>query len=69
MILIFHITLLDGIDIVAFVDDIAIIKIRKNTNALEDSTNNALYMIGKWVDNNGLKVSVSKVVAMTMTSK
>jgi len=59
----------DGIEIIAFADDIAIVGSGVNTDALEASINFTLGMVGEWMRSNGLNISVSKTVAMMMTSK
>lgn len=59
----------EGIEIIAFADDIAVVGIAKNTDLLEAAMNRSLSLISEWIDTNGLRISVNKTVAMTMTTK
>lgn len=58
-----------GIEMIAFADDIAVVGIAKNTDLLEAAMNSALRLVSEWIETNGLTISVSKTVAMTMTTK
>jgi hypothetical protein len=59
----------DGIEIIVFADDIAVVGFGKNTKVLEVTMNNMLNLIREWMNINGLTISISKTVAMVMTSK
>jgi len=59
----------EGIEIIAFADDIAVVGIAKNTDLLEAIMNSALSLVSEWIATNCLRISASKTVAMTMTSK
>ncbi|KAL4103980.1 hypothetical protein QTP88_019293 [Uroleucon formosanum] len=59
----------EGIEIIAFADDIAVIGIAKDTDSLEVAMNSALSLVSEWIVTNGLRISPSKTVAMTLTSK
>jgi len=61
--------LTERIEIIAFADDIAVVGIAKNTDLLEAAMNSALSLVSGWIETNGLRISVSKAVAMTMTTK
>uniref|UniRef100_A0A2S2NQQ6 Reverse transcriptase domain-containing protein n=1 Tax=Schizaphis graminum TaxID=13262 RepID=A0A2S2NQQ6_SCHGA len=61
--------LTEGIEIIAFADDIAVVGIAENTDLLEAAMNGALSLVSEWIETNGLSISVSKTVAMTMTTK
>lgn len=59
----------EGIEMIAFADDIAVVGIAKNTDLLEAAMNRALSLVSEWIATNGLTISTSKTVAMTMTTK
>jgi hypothetical protein len=59
----------DGIEIIAFADDISVVRVGKNTEVLEITMNNTLSLISEWMNIDGLTISISKTVAMVMTSK
>lgn len=59
----------EGIEIIVFADDIAMVGIAKDTDSLEVAMNSALSMVSEWIATNGLRISPSKTVAMTLTSK
>jgi len=59
----------NGVQLVAFADDIAIVGTAHTTDLLAEAVNPALALVAEWVDNNGLSISVAKTQSIMLTSK
>lgn len=59
----------EGVHIVCFADDAAIIATGKSTQLLEQSMNDSLEMVAEWMDAHGLTISSSKSSAVMLTTK
>ncbi|CAI6351686.1 unnamed protein product [Macrosiphum euphorbiae] len=64
-----RLTLPEGVRIIAFADDVAVVGTGWCTEVLEVSINAALKQVSDWMSRNGLTISINKTVAMMMTTK
>jgi len=64
-----RLTLPEGVRIIAFADDVAVVGTGWCTEAMEVSINTALKQVSNWMSRNGLTISINKTVAMMMTTK
>jgi len=47
----------EGIEMIAFADDIAVVGIAKNTDLLEAAMNSSLSLVSEWIATNGLSMT------------
>ncbi|CAI6371231.1 unnamed protein product [Macrosiphum euphorbiae] len=61
--------LLQGVHIVCFANDVAIVATGHTTRLLEIAMNDYLAMVAGWMDSHGLTISSSKSTAVMLTTK
>lgn len=53
----------EGVSLVGFTDDIAIVTVNHTTEGKESATNKVLRQIGAWIDDHGLELAALKIGA------
>lgn len=64
-----RIPLPEGIKLIAFVDDVAVLAVAHNADLIEELVNPVLETIAEWMNNNGLQLAREKTECIVLTQK